>query len=543
MNSLYFIMVKKILLFIVSLNTIVFSTAQTNYKTLDYFFSKSDLFFKMYVDDGLVDYNAVLRNKTQLDSLVNKIESIDLEGVDNNSKKAFLINSYNILVVKNVVENLPLSSPTDVDGFFKGIKHKVAGKKVTLDEIENKLIRPVYKDARVHFVLVCGGKGCPPIIDEAYLPSKLDQQLNRQAKQALNNSTFIKVDASNNKVEISEIFKWYPKDFKTEKTPTFIDFLNQYREEKIPVDFKVGFYPYDWSLNGNGTQANNNDNKQKSNIVAFTPSKLMKQGKWDLKVFNNLYTQTKYVDANGEVFRDLDRLNFFTSTFEFYTGVSKNARVNFGGIFNIRSNNGNNLGPFSVFDFKTEELNGVGISRAGLTNVGFSLKISPFKKVSNFSFQTTFFFPVFDDEATTFYLDRRSYVWDTRFFFDKSFYLDKFQLFAEIDFNVAFGERPQEAGQGENAGERFANNSVGIPASLFLSYFPNDKFTIYVNGQQYQLIPTVENGFFQEFTVAGLGLKYQLTNDLNIEISTSRFLRGTDTGLGETYNLGFRYIL
>jgi hypothetical protein len=133
-------------------------------------------------------------------------------------------------------------------------------------------------------------------------------------------------------------------------------------------------------------------------------------------------------------------------------------------------------------------------------------------------------------------------VWENRFYYDKSFGADKFQVFAQLDLTYNFGELSKDASLDENSEERFANNSLAFPLAVFLSYFPSQKFTVYLNAQQYQLLPTVQGGFGQEFTLAGIGAKYQVIPRLNIEISFSSFLRGTSSGLGNTYNLGLRYV-
>ena len=348
----------------------------------------------------------------------------------------------------------------------------------------------------------------------------------------MDNPDFIRVNAK--EVSISEIFKWYEEDFVT-KGSRVIDFINNYRKEKLSSKSKISYYNYDWSLN---SQSVFHKKGIKSNILEFTPSKLMGIGQWDVKLFNNLYTQTKSADDNQKITRNESRQSYFTTSIEAYTGITKSSRLNVGAIINLKSNIGNNASALDVFNFKTEQ----GISRAGISNLGLALKINPFKKLSNFSLQTNFFFPVFKDQAGSFYLDKRSYVWENRFYYDKSFGADKFQVFAQLDLTYNFGELSKDASSDENSGERFANNSLAFPLAVFLSYFPSQNFTVYINAQQYQLVPTVEGGFGQEFTVAGIGAKHQVTPRLNLEISSSIFLRGTSSGLGKTYNLGLRYV-
>ena len=100
--------------------------------------------------------------------------------------------------------------------------------------IENKLLREKFNDPRVHFVLVCGAIGCPPLINYAYRPDTLEKQLDAQTRSAINGN-FIKVHSKKKKLEVSEIMKWYRSDFIQNGT-TEIDFINTYRNEKLSED-------------------------------------------------------------------------------------------------------------------------------------------------------------------------------------------------------------------------------------------------------------------------------------------------------------------
>ena len=132
-------------------------------------------------------------------------------------------------------------------GFFDKTTYLLGTKKISLNDIEHNLLRAQFKDARFHFVLVCGAVGCPPLISQAYLPKSLDAQLEMQTKIALNGS-FIKVNSKKKAVEASQIMEWYKADFILNGT-TEIDFINTYRTEKIPNNFKLKYFPYDWKLN------------------------------------------------------------------------------------------------------------------------------------------------------------------------------------------------------------------------------------------------------------------------------------------------------
>lgn len=220
----------------------------TKCNSLDNFFSKTDLFMRTHVSNGLVDYYAIKASPATLNELVEIMSSVALAGEGDATVKAFWINAYNIAMIKSVVENRPISRPLDVEGIFDAKTHEIAGRQVTLNDIENKILRPVYKDARIHFALVCGAKGCPPLISGAYMPTMLETQLLTQTTNALNSATFTRVDVANKTVKLSQIFSWYNADF-TVSGKTLLQYVNQYRTTPIPSDYTVDYYTYDWSLN------------------------------------------------------------------------------------------------------------------------------------------------------------------------------------------------------------------------------------------------------------------------------------------------------
>ena len=222
------------------------ATASFGQSTSDYF-AKADTFFKTYVKNGRVAYKDIKANPATLNELVSMAEGISVSTSDAKTYQAFWINGYNISVIKGIVDNYPLKSPLDKAGFFDKTKYNIGGTSITLNDIENKKLRAKFsKEARFHFVLVCAGLGCPPIISNAYMPNTLDAQLEKQTKLALNNPKFVRVNK--NKVGLSQIFEWYTGDF-TQGGKSLIDYVNQYRKEPLPAKGKVSYYSYDWTLN------------------------------------------------------------------------------------------------------------------------------------------------------------------------------------------------------------------------------------------------------------------------------------------------------
>ena len=214
---------------------------------LDAFFTKADSFLKTHVSNGKVAYSKIHSNQDGLNEILKLAEAVSVSKEDTKTYQAFWINAYNIAVIKGIINNYPTNSPLDNAGFFDKTTYSLAGKKITLNDIENKLLRAQFKDARFHFVLVCGAVGCPPLIDEAYLPKTLDIQMEVQTKEALNGS-FLRVNNKKKRVEVSQIMEWYKDDF-TMNGKSEIDFINRYRTEKIPNNFKLSYFPYDWQVN------------------------------------------------------------------------------------------------------------------------------------------------------------------------------------------------------------------------------------------------------------------------------------------------------
>ncbi|WP_353779054.1 hypothetical protein [Winogradskyella sp. 3972H.M.0a.05] len=270
------------------------------------------------------------------------------------------------------------------------------------------------------------------------------------------------------------------------------------------------------------SQDDTDDNNGKSNIQTYTPSKLLSKGQWDIKWFNNLYTQTESTFSDGRE----PRQTFFTSTVDIFTGVSENSTFNVGLLLEFRSNVINDRNALDVFQFDGE----AGTARSGFTSFAPAVKFNPIKGVGNFTIQSAFHIPLVDNETEDgVFLDQKGFIFQNRFFYDYTFPGDKWQIFTELNAEYNFGDKD----------ESFANNSLNLTPGVFLSYFPSSKFTVLVLAQHSQRLD-LGNDFEQDFTALGGGAKYQLSKVLNIETLYTNFVRGNNTGLGETFNIGLR---
>lgn len=227
---------------------ILFFSTLAKAATISVFFEKADKFFSVYVVDGKVEYESLKYNADLLNETLAIAATMDINTLDLNSYKAFWINTYNLLVIRGILDKYPMKSVQEIKGFFDNTSYIVANQEMTLKFIEKNMLRKVMKDPLLNFVLVCAANGCPPLINKAYMPEYIDDQLENQTKISINNDNYIRIDNNSKTLRISEIFEWYKEDFVNKET-RIVDFINKYRKDKIDESYVVEYYKYDWSLN------------------------------------------------------------------------------------------------------------------------------------------------------------------------------------------------------------------------------------------------------------------------------------------------------
>ncbi len=443
------------------------------------------------------------------------------------------------MVIDQLAKNWPTSSPMSISGFFDNVKHKIGGNNWTLSHLENKIMRPSFKDPRLHFVLVCGAKSCPPIINEAYFPSTLEAQLEEQTKAALNNPDFIKTEGD--KIMLSEIFKWYESDFKL-KAKNTTAYINQYRDIKITS--KTSFYPYDWAVNGKtiAKEPETTINEPSFNLQTYNAGSLLQKGRFDVSLFNSIYTQSRS-NWMGTTYGG-SRETFYGSLLQFTYGTSKNARINLGFDFKFASSGkAKSDSSFSNVS-RAFEFTNTDTTRVGLAYAGPRIRIQPFKSEANFTMQSSILIPTTQSsegksadangKGALAFLEWDRIQWWTQFFYVKSF--NKSQLFFEADLWYRIGYKENQA------------TALDVPLTIIYSYFPSSKTTIYALGSHSVRNQYNPNNYADAITSAsnytsvGLGFKYQITSKLNVELLYTNFLRGVNSGLGNTFNVGLRYV-
>lgn len=164
---------------------------------------------------------------------------------------AYWINAYNLCVWKGVLDRLPsLKSVNDDKRFFAVATCSVGGAALTLNQIENDMIRKPFTDARVHMALNCASASCPELPREAFVFARLHAQLNREAKKFVADRRNVDWNPTTRVVRLSQIFDWYKEDFGG-SPQSVIAWINRYRaaDAQLGSDAKLEYIDYDWRLN------------------------------------------------------------------------------------------------------------------------------------------------------------------------------------------------------------------------------------------------------------------------------------------------------
>lgn len=215
-----------------------------------------------HVRGSNVDYAAIKGDRSNLDTYLSWVARTDPGSLPRSERLAFFINAYNAYVIDAVLSRYPgIESVKAVDGFFDGETHKVGGREMTLDQIEGGA-RELDPDLS-HFGVVCASFSCPDLRSDAYVGSRVTQQLEEQAERFLADpAKGLRYDEEDNDLYLSSIFKWYAGDFTGGSTVVaffarggVLDWVVEHLgdrelaetlEEREP---SIKYMDYDWSLN------------------------------------------------------------------------------------------------------------------------------------------------------------------------------------------------------------------------------------------------------------------------------------------------------
>lgn len=216
-----------------------------------------------------VDYKALSKDRGTLDRYLSQLEAVkpaEFKGWTRDQKFAFWINAYNGYTLQLVVEKYPLDSIKDIGGLFSAgpwerrfidLQHlapSLGKKQLNLETIEHKILRPDFKDPRVHAAVNCASVGCPPLRKEAFVASRLDEQLAEQTKIWLGDAARNSFNPKTKRAKVSKIFDWFAEDF-GKKDKKVLAWIAEHGPQetvgwlKDTSGVKLSYTSYDWDLN------------------------------------------------------------------------------------------------------------------------------------------------------------------------------------------------------------------------------------------------------------------------------------------------------
>ncbi|MBD2211532.1 DUF547 domain-containing protein [Nostoc linckia FACHB-104] len=226
-------------------------------------FETWDRLLCQYVDQqGRVNYLAWKTEQPQaLDDWLQRQKHLHLNSqIHITEELALWINLYNAFTISTILKQYPLKSilPKFLGipnwlaflWFFQRPIYEIFGKRYSLAQIENQILRNKLKEPRIHFAIVCASVGCPLLRSGAYFPEQVIQQLDEDAYRFINNPQKVYYDFDKQKLYCNKIFKWYRQDF-LQVAPSIPEYINSYLKTDLPLSAatQISYLDYDWSLN------------------------------------------------------------------------------------------------------------------------------------------------------------------------------------------------------------------------------------------------------------------------------------------------------
>jgi hypothetical protein len=219
-----------------------------------------DRLLRKYVDErGLVAYASWRSDAADLkalDDYLDRLAAVSAEPAKGAEEIAALINAYNAFTIRWILANYPTESIRELDSSWNKARWNIGGTIVSLDQIENQSLRPLF-GWRVHATIVCAARSCPPLQPTAYDAANLHALTDRAYRQWLGRKELNEFDVAGGKVRVSPIFKWFKADFTGDGELAAV--LEKYGPPAQKTfltrrQYELGYLDYDWGLNDQGSR-------------------------------------------------------------------------------------------------------------------------------------------------------------------------------------------------------------------------------------------------------------------------------------------------
>jgi hypothetical protein len=210
--------------------------------------------------DGVnrVDYRAFESDRAALDDYVATLAGIPVSDYGRDEQFAYWVNLYNALTVQVVLDHYPVDSILDIDispGWFSSGPWgadlvEVEGRPLTLDDIEHRILRPIWRDERVHYAVNCASIGCPNLRRRAFAGDRLEAMLRAGATDYVNHPRGAQVRDGG--LRVSSIYVWFQEDFGNSDSGVIRHLRSHAAPEKagrLNGLTRIAGHDYDWALN------------------------------------------------------------------------------------------------------------------------------------------------------------------------------------------------------------------------------------------------------------------------------------------------------
>lgn len=206
--------------------------------------------------EGLSDYAVFRARHEDLESYLHQLAGVDLSRLSSPHLEALLLNAYNAMTVDSILAHPDVSSIKEIPGVWDKTKHRLGGFDLTLDQIEHNLLRPFFKDPRIHFAVNCASLSCAPLPPWAYDGDALEEQLEERSRTFLSDPRNVRLEGG--ELRLSRYLDWYGNDFTASdwqpRADTLSEFVGRYTTPEIATALQSGtpdiaFLDYDWTLN------------------------------------------------------------------------------------------------------------------------------------------------------------------------------------------------------------------------------------------------------------------------------------------------------
>jgi len=198
------------------------------------------------------------KDRLALKSYLQKMQKMEVSSLNRNEQKAYWINLYNALTVDIIVDHYPVKSIRDIDispGLFSNGPWdakllKIEEQEVSLNDIEHRILRPIWQDNRIHYAVNCASLGCPNLLPQAYTSQNFDMLIEKAATDFINHPRG--VSFTRNRLQVSSIYFWFQADFGDSEKGVIRHLKTYLSPEKVKqlnsMQKKMG-HRYDWNLN------------------------------------------------------------------------------------------------------------------------------------------------------------------------------------------------------------------------------------------------------------------------------------------------------